>query len=591
MSISKLVKEHQKNELLEMCEDNGITCRKSWTKEKIAEALHAAGKKKKTSKSKIGKSSKKKSSKKKSSKKGKKLKTGLECDMEQKVCEKSSKYRKADIVALAAQCGVDTKGTRKQLCERIAGAIGGGVAPPIVQPHISSKKPTPVGGGLPNTGVMVKGNTKNELLDMCAARIPPLRCLKSWNKAKIAKELRKTQGIAPCVPTPTPPSVPTPTLPGVPPPTPPSVPTPTPGVGPQELCFDGYSYDDLVDKKVTELRKLLEKAGVKSGRPTKKVQMAQYLCDVARNPRCDVAKGVECDGDQICDASNQPGVCISPALANQRGYDSMMWGNKKVIGTKAALEKLKKIIDAKPAHIPTPHISSKIDLPTDIAKEIKAFVRSRRIGATHTVINAEIKTIAKIIKPLVAIIRAGTVTPGDLPDDKELNMLGLMYPRDELFDGVIANLMPQTPLIVVDELIPTPPLPTPTPRTPTPPTPTPPTPTPPTPTPRTPTPRTPTPRTPTPSPVKPRTPTPSPVKPRTPTPSPIKPRTPTPSPVKPRTPTPSPVKPPSAPKPPEGTAIVDIEEILRQIQQGGGDEIGELAATQSAVLKCLGLLS
>ena len=51
---------------------------------------------------------------------------------------------------------------------------------------------------------------------------------------------------------------------------------------------------------------------------------------------------------------------------------------------------------------------------------------------------------------------------------------------------------------------------------------------------------------------------------------------------------------PISSKPKDGEEVIesaDIEEILRQIQQGKGEEIGELAATQAAVLKCLGLLA
>jgi hypothetical protein len=52
------------------------------------------------------------------------LKEGLTCSIEKSKCEGSSKYKKEDILALAKQCGVtDLTGTRKDLCARIAEAL------------------------------------------------------------------------------------------------------------------------------------------------------------------------------------------------------------------------------------------------------------------------------------------------------------------------------------------------------------------------------------------------------------------------------------------------------------------------------------
>ena len=309
-------------------------------------------------------SSKKKSSSKKN--KTDKIKSGLSCNISQQDCEKSRKYKKSDIVALALQCGVDTKGSRKEICARIAAAISNGVVPKVSSP----------------------------------------------------------KDITPTMPTPTP-----------------KLPTPQP----EGDCYGGGNYDDLLSKKVAELRQLLDKAGVKAGRPSKKAEMAQYLCDIAQNPRCDPEAGVDCEGNQVCDASNKPGVCISPELANIRGYDEMMWGNRRVIGTKAALKVLKNKLG-----------DNKLPIP-------------------------------KTITPMMP----KTITP-----------------------PIPKTITPPIPKTI------TPPIP----KTPTPPIPK------------------------------------------------------TPTPTVPKT------------RPPEGTEVVDIEEILKQIQQGTGEEIGDLAATQREVLKCLGLL-
>ena len=60
----------------------------------------------------------------------------LACDMPQKTCETSSKYKKPDIVALAKRCGVtNLEGTRKELCARIAQRLGPVPEPGLVAPE------------------------------------------------------------------------------------------------------------------------------------------------------------------------------------------------------------------------------------------------------------------------------------------------------------------------------------------------------------------------------------------------------------------------------------------------------------------------
>jgi hypothetical protein len=205
-----------------------------------------------------------------------------------------------------------------------------------------------------------------------------------------------------------------------------------------DKCYGGNK-DELVNKKVAELKELLKDAGIKNALPTKKADMIEYLCNIVQNIRCDPEQGIHCEHTMLgetCDITNTPGVCMSEGQGFDRiaraKLESMMVDGKKIIGTKSAIERLKNIL-LKPEE-------TKPTTPT---------------------------------------------TPPETP--------------------------PETP----------------------------------------PTPKQPTPKQPTP-------------------------------------------KPPRPSKPLEGEEVVeidDIEEILKQIQQGGGAEIGELAATQTAVLKCLGLLA
>ena len=552
VSVTELYNKYSKAELLEMCDNKGVDCKKSWNKTQLAEALVAKmGKKKKSA---DRKSSKKRSSKKTRSRRKSKKRSGrsrrksktrtsrsrrkskkrtkssskssLDCDIDSKTCEKSTKYKKADIVALAQKCGVDTSGTRKDICARIIAAAGGaGKAPSPAPSPVPSPVPSPSPTSLPTTADLLKQKSKDDLLKMCEQR--RVECKKSWNKTKIAQTIRG----AAKKPTPKPPS---PKSPSPRPPSPrpdnkeaqllldeidaflddnlpvgesemsrniikdqifyllfamldeiragevspeslpeeedlnaegipfspeelydgiiinlenqgPSPKSPSPKAPSPAKCFGGNTYDELINKKVTELRQLLADAGVTQGRPIKKDQMAQYLCDLAQNGRCNPEKGQFCEGDYVCDASNEEGVCISPELANERGLEEMfMPDGRRIIGTKKALAALQK-----------------------------------------------------------RMTQGKAPTPAKQPS----------------------------------------PIPTP-------------------------------PKQPTPPMVK----TPTPPMAKAPTPRPQKVKTPTP----PKDPT---------PKPPEGTEVTDIEEILRQIQQGDGEQISELAATQSAVLKCLGLLA
>jgi hypothetical protein len=70
--------------------------------------------------------------------------------------------------------------------------------------------------------------------------------------------------------------------------------------------------------------------------------MREYLCAVEKNARCDPDKEVWCNGDLICDASNTPGVCISPELAGRRTSLTSIElpGGRKVIGSLKTIQDL-----------------------------------------------------------------------------------------------------------------------------------------------------------------------------------------------------------------------------------------------------------
>ena len=282
-----------------------------------------------------------------------------DCNIPQKTCETSSKYKKPDIMDLAKRCGVtNLSGTRKELCARIAAKMAAGVVPePVVdgdKPQTPEKPPTPdepppgpvvppvpqpvpqpVAGG--ELGCDIPQKTcetsskykKNDIMDL--AKRCGVTNLSGTRKELCARIAAKM--VAGVVPEPAPEPAPEP------------VPLP---VGPG--CYGGKTYQELIEMKVDELRKLMNKAEIMENRPSKKQDMAAYLCAVQQNGRCDPEKGVDCDGDLVCDA--QAKVCLGRDIAARRNQEIVQINGKTIVGTPAAIAQLRKKLEAVPAPQP-----------------------------------------------------------------------------------------------------------------------------------------------------------------------------------------------------------------------------------------------
>lgn len=393
--------------------------------------------------------------------------------MSMKECEKSTKYKKADIVAIAENLGIDSKGTRKQICERIYAAIGGAeeskepesapseetidasILENVSKSAMRSMNKTQLSELMKKVGLTVDNKLKKQqMIDSLLAVKPDvavgkkkddkisegalsMSALKSMKKADLVALLEKMDSTADTKGTKAvlisrimqmqsgedvekvPEKAPSPVV--------------------VKKCFGGLTMKQLMSKKVADLRDMMEKAGLDS-KNLKKAEIAEYLC--SHDKKCEGT----CEGGLVCDIQNS--ICISPELADKRisltksKYEELVLDGKRVIGTKSALDALKAKMEI---------LSDDSEIP-----ETDEFIPS-----------------PKLIKPV---------------DGDEI-------------------------IVVEEERIPSPKMPR-------------------------------------------------------------------------KTPSP---KMPS--KPDEGTEVIDIEEILRQIQVGEGEEISELADTQRAVLKCLGLLA
>jgi hypothetical protein len=277
------------------------------------------------------------------------------CNMPQKTCETSSKYKKPDILALARKCGVtNLEGTRKELCARIAAKMAG-----MVQPELVAPQPAPVVGGELDCNIPQKTcetsskYKKNDILDLAKrCGVTDFSGTRKDLCARIAAKM--AAGVVPEPPEPEPP-VPEPPVPEPEPPVPeppvPEPPAPEPPVvpvGPD--CYGGKTYEELIEMKVDELRVLMDQAKILKNRPTNKKDMAAYLCAVQQNGRCDPENNVNCDGDLVCDV--QAKVCLDRELAAKRNQQIVQINGKTIVGTPAAIAQLRKKLEAAPAPQP-----------------------------------------------------------------------------------------------------------------------------------------------------------------------------------------------------------------------------------------------
>ena len=124
---------------------------------------------------------------------------------------------------------------------------------------------------------------------------------------------------------------------------------------PKKKCA-GKKYKKLMKMGLKELKDVMYDAGLKHGLPKSKKGMVDYLCATEENGRCDPEKGVLCDDEFVCDASNNPGVCVSPDQASQHGGDLNTWeyNGKKIVGTYDAINALKLALKPKKKKLPDP---------------------------------------------------------------------------------------------------------------------------------------------------------------------------------------------------------------------------------------------
>ena len=413
--IRNLTELYSKDALLSLCEKHldPNTCKKSWNKTKLAEALVKGGYGPGGSAPKPSKPSKP-SKPKPPSRPG--ADSDLACGMDHKACMKTKGkggWTVQEIRNLAIQCGVDPAGkTRDQLCAEIAlSAARGGqpsrpdtpdtpdtpvkppkktkplpeippyrpgkgrvgppeepIRPPVQPPAVKPAAPT-IGGMVVNPDVIkaideaLDNNTKIGTDNATKAKYRDIivkimsgfaeeiadsdleeedlptnkRLLKLGLSQELDREVlyeevyEAIKGFELFVPG---------SEPGTPEPS-------------DDEC--GGHFEEYMKMSPIKLRNALREKGIVNNVPVGRGSQVDYLCAMAQNGRCDPENGLECESGFVCDASNNPGVCLTEEQADARKLEEFIMPNgRRVIGTAAALEVLKKKLTEHVTEHPTP---------------------------------------------------------------------------------------------------------------------------------------------------------------------------------------------------------------------------------------------
>ena len=105
--------------------------------------------------------------------------------------------------------------------------------------------------------------------------------------------------------------------------------------------------------------------------------LQEYVEAAEKDKRCDPKNRKMCEGELVCDASDRPGVCISPKLAASRVEDDSRidfadLDGVRIIGTHKAIAKLKKQHSVTPADVKALKKQTKMNSVMDSVVAIRA---------------------------------------------------------------------------------------------------------------------------------------------------------------------------------------------------------------------------
>lgn len=109
-----------------------------------------------------------------------------------------------------------------------------------------------------------------------------------------------------------------------------------------DLSYQKYNYQDLLKKRLDELRKILEKKGIKDSSNVGSVrQAANMVYNLEKNKEfCSEDNDYACSDGRVCDASSNPGVCIDKNMT--KNMDEIEYKGRNIVGSKQAIKALKR---------------------------------------------------------------------------------------------------------------------------------------------------------------------------------------------------------------------------------------------------------
>jgi len=124
---------------------------------------------------------------------------------------------------------------------------------------------------------------------------------------------------------------------------------------PKKDCGE-YAYEDLLNKRLEELRKILAEKGIEDSADVQSVEHgADLVCSMAKhNSTCDEKNDYECPEDMACDVSSKPGICVQKRNLNLGENSRMLeYKGRQIIGSKKAISALRKKLGLAKTKIPS----------------------------------------------------------------------------------------------------------------------------------------------------------------------------------------------------------------------------------------------
>ena len=121
---------------------------------------------------------------------------------------------------------------------------------------------------------------------------------------------------------------------------------PSSGQAAEGQCYDGKTRDELMKMTAGNLKDMLGKAKI-SPIPSSKAGKVEFLCAAGQGKRCDPKNDNFCEDDEHCDLAAE--LCVTK---DHRKLEEMIYNGKKIIGTSAALKKLSALLEKRKAEEP-----------------------------------------------------------------------------------------------------------------------------------------------------------------------------------------------------------------------------------------------